>query len=1148
MQSDRLDEQQRLAIRRLTIRLSRQGTVPGELPAEPGLMEDVLEEHGVEVEAGTGATVVFRHPLGRVYELTPQPGSQGGMVWSWQTIFDPVAGLRLEAARPERSLFEEIEQVAAPASVWWDGETPIGGKFLGFDIEGTAIMEGELPQVVLASACNERGEGVLILPWQVTAFLKQQHEIHPQQIWVVWNGAGFDLPTLEYRVDGFREELHALLMQRAKRGYLYDSMIFNQLLDIGLYGELPRKGGLEPGPWAFRTQPISTYSLATATSRWLDIELPKGETFEFGDYVGREHEITLDMASYALGDALVSAAIMQVLYNHPQVARIADKTRDEMRRLRGVMLDFVQPADRPPFPECLRLEGGQIWPDGRPDEYEPLVVRNGCRYGWQTYMIQHLGAWGGGWASINGFEVDLQHVIAFADELETDYYARFAELAGQPVQRIVAIDKANGTREVVQTLSQFENAPRQLELAAAALAEEEREATLEIVEIPPLSLIRPFEGIIAAPRHFPHPRFLADQRHPVYYVVADVTDDYNSVQAARAWRIDRLRVNSRRAGPLAEGGTRTGQSFRAGDAIRWNPDTARWVVLEGREAIEWRDRLLERAGEQATLPLGRVGEGFTEGLNYQLVTPSGTISETMLKLYIRECVFPLPPVEVFDPWLSPVEQARQAEAFYDALEEEMGLVGEKWMLVYGVRKVEDIPERVIGRYFKLKSVEKELGAVLTYIPGYTELSQAERNKAGRVPQLIRVLGLEGVRRARVFPSYYMLGAATGRTAQRKPNLQQVKRATRHRNSFVATVNHMLNVVDVGGTEMATQGEINSHRYGSRPELRGLKLLSDYLNEGYDTHLLTGMQFRFPEQRERWMPLLGNAAAREVKMASTDAAKQVAVEKLMAEPVSAGFKPNMTDSGEDIAKAWWFMTIARDVVAPVMLASLPEPGPAYDALWRGMKSFRDAKTPPPRKDVAFQKAMEAVKDARTTAKPVNFGTAGLMKANRLAELVEIQAGRKLSQEEAEQAIQAWRTIYPDGALWLDDGTQYLRKGPLPAPEYGYYDASYVLTGRLRGQLPASQPNTGYDEGLNEWHNTQFQGLAADGAKLGIAFAIESGLRVVNYVHDELDNEVPVRRQDEYRQLSQDALMRGMCRVLSRVRVSVGANLMDRWQKG
>lgn len=1145
MQSDLLDDLQRLAIRRLTIRLSRKGTMPGVVPAIPGLMADVLEEHGMEVEAGTGASVITRHPLGRLYELTPQP-VEGGMVWSWRTIFDPVAGLRLEAARPEVSLFDEIVDNTAPPSVWWDGQTPIGGDYLGFDIETTAIMEGELPQVVLGSASSETGEAVLLAPWQIIPFLKLQNEKYPRQIWAVWNGAGFDLPTLEFRLDGFREEMHALLMYRAKRGFLYDAMLFNMLLDIGMYGELPRKGGLEPGQWAFRQQPVSTYNLGTATARWLDIDLPKGETLEFGDYIGREREITSDMASYALGDAMITAAIMKVLHRHPEVKRIALQTRDEMRRLHGIMLDFILPPDREPFEECLRLEGGRPLTDGTTAEYEQLVLWNGCRYGWQTYMIQHLGAWGGGWAAINGFEVDLEHVTEFASELETDYYARFAELAGQPVQRIVATDRSTGEHEVVQTLSVQENVQHHLRLAEEAAQEDDRDVTLQVVEIPPLALLRPFEGIIAASRHFPHPRFLAELRDPVYLVAADVTDDYNSVEAARAFRLDRLRVNSRRVGPLAEGGTRTGQAFRADDVIRWNG--TRWDVLEGQEAADHRQRILEHAGRQAHLPMGRVGESFVEGEFYSLVTPTGSVWEDMLKLYIRECVFPLPPVELEDAWLSPVEQTRKAAEFYEALDKEMGLQGEKWMLVYGVRKVDDIPDRVLGRYFKLKSVEKELGAVLTYIPGYAEMGEAARRNAGRVPGLIRALGLEGVKRARVFPSYYMLGAATGRTAQRKPNLQQVKRDNRHRNSFVAAWHHLLDVADVGGTEMATSGEINSHRYGHRKELEGLKLLSDFLNEGYDTHMVTGMQFRFPEQREQWMPILGFEAARTVKMASTEEIRKLAVAELMEAPLSAGFSPNMNDSGEDIAKAWWFYVLARDVVGPLMEAQLPLDGPAFEVLWRGMKKFRDAKDAPSRRAVAFEQAMAAVKDARTTAKPVNFGTAGGMKAGRLAELVELQAGRKLTTEEAETAIQAWRTIYPDGAMWLDDGSQYHRRGPLPAPEYGYYDSSYVLTGRLRGQLPASQPHTGYDEGLNEWHNTQFQGLAADGAKLGLAFATEDGLRVSNFVHDELDYEIPKPRQDEYRQRAQDSLMRGMCRVLTRVRVSVGANLMDRWQKG
>src|SRR5262249_34986369 len=55
---------------------------------------------------------------------------------------------------------------------------------------------------------------------------------------------------------------------------------------------------------------------------------------------------------------------------------------------------------------------------------------------------------------------------------------------------------------------------------------------------------------------------------------------------------------------------------------------------------------------------------------------------------------------------------------------------------------------------------------------------------------------------------------------------------------------------------------------------------------------------------------------------------------------------------------------------------------------------------------------------------------------------------------------------------------------------------TLTGRVRGGVSFTQAR-----------NTPFQGLAADGCKLGLYALIRAGFRVVNFVHDEFVIELP-----------------------------------------
>jgi DNA polymerase I-like protein with 3'-5' exonuclease and polymerase domains len=96
---------------------------------------------------------------------------------------------------------------------------------------------------------------------------------------------------------------------------------------------------------------------------------------------------------------------------------------------------------------------------------------------------------------------------------------------------------------------------------------------------------------------------------------------------------------------------------------------------------------------------------------------------------------------------------------------------------------------------------------------------------------------------------------------------------------------------------------------------------------------------------------------------------------------------------------------------------------------------------------------------------------------------------------------------------------------------------TLTGRIRQA-----------DFYGEYRNTQFQGLAADGAKLALWRLIERGYKVVAFIHDEIVTEVPDATAEE----DQKEIERIMCLEFSGVvggllPIAVESRLSDRWEK-
>ena len=97
--------------------------------------------------------------------------------------------------------------------------------------------------------------------------------------------------------------------------------------------------------------------------------------------------------------------------------------------------------------------------------------------------------------------------------------------------------------------------------------------------------------------------------------------------------------------------------------------------------------------------------------------------------------------------------------------------------------------------------------------------------------------------------------------------------------------------------------------------------------------------------------------------------------------------------------------------------------------------------------------------------------------------------------------------------------------------------FTLTGRLRAAASFCAR-----------HNTVFQGLAADGAKLAMWQLWRGGYRIVNFIHDEFLIEIPIESDWCAHANRVKALMiQGMHDVVPNVRVDVEFAAADRWHK-
>lgn len=165
--------------------------------------------------------------------------------------------------------------------------------------------------------------------------------------------------------------------------------------------------------------------------------------------------------------------------------------------------------------------------------------------------------------------------------------------------------------------------------------------------------------------------------------------------------------------------------------------------------------------------------------------------------------------------------------------------------------------------------------------------------------------------------------------------------------------------------------------------------------------------------------------------------------------------------------------------------------------------------------------EITKEERQFAKIPNFGFPANMSENTF---IEYAAGYGVDVDytKAEASKKAFKKAYPEMVKFWDVG-------------YGALD-SWTLTGRKRA-------NCTYTAFLN----TQFQGLAADGAKIAMYYITKAGYRLAAFIHDQMVVECAPSDAPKVLEEVSKIMIDGMKTVCPDVNIEVEGQIIERFCK-
>jgi DNA polymerase I-like protein with 3'-5' exonuclease and polymerase domains len=186
------------------------------------------------------------------------------------------------------------------------------------------------------------------------------------------------------------------------------------------------------------------------------------------------------------------------------------------------------------------------------------------------------------------------------------------------------------------------------------------------------------------------------------------------------------------------------------------------------------------------------------------------------------------------------------------------------------------------------------------------------------------------------------------------------------------------------------------------------------------------------------------------------------------------------------------------------------------------------------EVQGGKPIEEVTDEeRQMAKACNFGFPGGLGIKTFQYLAKTSYGVSLTSDECKDLKKVWLDAFPE----MEGHFKPSVDRAFSTKEEDKYMAT-TITGRLRR-------NAGFCSACNY----QFQGLAADGARIALWYMWLNRYRMVNFVHDEIITELKADEMLQYHiGRINDLMITGMEAAIPNVKIKVEGALMRRWYKG
>jgi hypothetical protein len=438
------------------------------------------------------------------------------------------------------------------------------------------------------------------------------------------------------------------------------------------------------------------------------------------------------------------------------------------------------------------------------------------------------------------------------------------------------------------------------------------------------------------------------------------------------------------------------------------------------------------------------------------------------------------------------------------------------------KALQEILRRIVGRYPDVEIPRTEEKG--EYQTGHEALLPL----AGLDPFVDTLLGFRTAEKlkssfadklshSRLHPSFNVL-LRTGRTSSFGAlNSQNLPRDPRVRDCFTPSPGHVFVSADYATIEMTTLAQTVLGR------LKMNSKMAECINAGRDLHrLIAAAVFQKPED--------------QVSKTERDKAKPINFGKpggmgnhTLKRYAEVSYRVNLSDAEVERFSTTWLEYFPE--MAAYLADDFDLPGAIAAGLGLTPQSFHE--------QTSSFKFLDHREQQGIASQPSAILGGMLLKSIK-SPAPQTNAGRPYDEEELDYF---WSRLAGQAAAFPPKFRQaILKREPSPGLQRAVmrqYDrgAVYTLTGRLRAGAS-----------YTERHNTPFQGLAADGAKIAIWRLWRAGFRIVNFVHDEMLVEIPEGvNYALYGEIVRKIMIDAMREVTPDVRVEVEYVVTRKWSK-